>query len=164
MMLTLYKIKCHIIASLFSVFYRVIYNKRLSIGSHVTWRKRFNLIISNDAYVSIADNCFFNNDCSINAISRIEIGEGTIFGENVKIYDHNHRFRDKNCDIKSQGFSSAPVFIGKHCWLGSNVVVLKGSQIGDHCVIGAGVVVRGTIPDNTIVKQGEICIETAEIR
>ena len=35
----------------------------------------------------------------------IEIGEGTIFGENVKIYDHNHKFADLKRSIKEQGFS-----------------------------------------------------------
>lgn len=69
------------------------------------------------------------------------------------MYDHNHRFRDLNKPIKEQGFSDGEVIIGKHCWIGSNVVLLKGTHIGDNCVIGAGCVVDREIQDNTLVKN-----------
>ena len=39
--------------------------------------------------VKIGDNVFFNNGTSIAAKEKIEIGDNCIFGENVKIYDHN---------------------------------------------------------------------------
>jgi acetyltransferase-like isoleucine patch superfamily enzyme len=71
----------------------------------------------------------------------------------VKIYDHNHRF-NQHIEIKQQGFSNGSVIIGQHCWMGSNVMILKNTVIGDNCVIGAGTVVSGTIPSNSIVKAG----------
>ena len=80
-------------------------------------------------------------------------------GENVKIYDHNHRF-NQHIEIKQQGFSNGSVIIGRHCWIGSNVTILKNTVIGDNCVIGAGVVVSGTIPTNSVVKTG--CTLTIE--
>ena len=83
---------------------------------------------------------FFNNYCSVCAQNEICIGDGTIFGENVKIYDHNHVYKDPSVLIKHQGYTSAPIHIGKHCWIGSNVTILKGVTIGDNCVIGAGCV------------------------
>lgn len=69
----------------------------------------------------------------------------------MKIYDHNHRF-NQHIEIKQQGFSNGSVIIGRHCWIGSNVTILKNTVIGDNCVIGAGTVVSGTIPPNSIVK------------
>ena len=110
-------------------------------------------MISKKGYIEIGDKCFFNNGCSLNANKYIHIGEGTIFGENVKVYDHNHRFRDFSKPIKEQGFSDGEVVIGKHCWIGSNVALLKNTHIGDNCVIGAGCVVDGEIQDNTLVKN-----------
>lgn len=101
--------------------------------------------------VVIGDNVFFNHYCSICSIDSIAIGDGTIFGENVKIYDHNHCYKDLNIPIKEQGYTSAPVNIGKHCWIGSNVVILKGVTIGDNCVIGAGCIIYKDVSDNTIV-------------
>ncbi|WP_353322104.1 acyltransferase [Apilactobacillus apinorum] len=85
--------------------------------------------------------------------NRIEIGSNTIFGENVKIYDHNHRFNLKNKNISDQGFSNGTVKIGNNCWIGSNTTILKGSEIGDNVVIGAGMVIDSKIPSNTIVKR-----------
>lgn len=101
--------------------------------------------------IQIGRDCFFNNGCSINCNNQIVIGNGSLFGENVKIYDHNHRF-NKDELIKNQGFSNGKVSIGNHCWIGSNVVILKNTIINDNCVIGAGCIISGEIPENTIVK------------
>lgn len=127
-------------------------NKHLIFGGGVQFRSRFNVISENGGLITIGKNCFFNNDCSLTCRNKIQIGEGTIFGENVKIYDHNHRFRNSNMPIKEQGYSEGEVLIGSHCWIGSNVVILKGTIIGDNCVIGAGCVVSGNVPNDTIMK------------
>lgn len=71
----------------------------------------------------------------------------------MKVYDHNHRFADSTQQIKEQGYTTAPVKIGQHCWFGSNVVVLKGTKIGDNCVIGAGCVIAEDIPNNSVVTM-----------
>lgn len=119
------------------------------IGNKVDIRNFFNLIVGNNAKLNIKDNVFFNNNCSINCLDNIEIGENTLFGENVKLYDHNHRYN--NDKVFHQEFSTAPIKIGKNCWLGSNVVVLKGVTIGDNTIIGAGCVIHKDIPSNTVI-------------
>lgn len=102
--------------------------------------------------VKIGDNVFFNHDCSITCNgSTITIESGTIFGEGVKIYDHNHCYQDTELPIKEQGYTVAPVTIGSHCWIASNVVILKGVTIGDNCVIGAGCIIYKDVPANTVV-------------
>ena len=74
-----------------------------------------------------------------------------MFGENVKIYDHDHVFTDISVPIRDQGFAESPVVIGDDCWIGSNVVILRGSRIGRGCVIGAGAVVHGDVPPYSVV-------------
>lgn len=101
---------------------------RVNFGRGFTFRKGFNLVVSKEGKVEIGENCFFNNGCSINCLNHIEIGEGSIFGEGVRIYDHNHRFADFSKPIKEQGYSQGSVKVGKHCWVGSNVVLLKGAD------------------------------------
>lgn len=110
-------------------------------------------MIEKNGKVILGKRVFFNNDCSINCVDRIIVDDYTIFGENVKIYDHNHVFNKKGMPVSSQGLRHSPVTIGKNCWIGSNVTILKGTTIGDNCVIGAGCVVSDKIPSGTILKK-----------
>lgn len=147
------KLIYHIKAIIKLCLYKVFYRSKLQVGLDFTFRKSFELMIGKKGKVVIGDNCFFNNYCTIFANKLIIIGNGTIFGEGVKIYDHNHRFRDTSKAIKKQGYTDGEVHIGNHCWIGSNVILLKGTTIGDNCVIGSGCVINQCIPDNTIVKN-----------
>ncbi|MBR4325856.1 MAG: acyltransferase [Bacteroidales bacterium] len=116
------------------------------------FRFGLNIVIDNKiAIVKIGENCFFNNFCSINSLCKIEIGNNVIMGENVKIYDHNHKYKEHNVVINNQGFTCKPIKIGNNCWIGSNVTILKGVTIGDNCVIGAGCVIYKEVPSNTLV-------------
>lgn len=124
---------------------------KLIIGKNVTFRKGFSLMIDKHGEVVIGSDVFFNNYCSLNANECITIGNGTIFGENVKVYDHNHCYNNPNVPIKKQGFTVSPVSIGKHCWIASNVVILKGVTIGDNCVIGAGCIVYKDVAAGSVV-------------
>lgn len=90
-----------------------------------------------------------NNGCSVNCLEKIEIGENTLFGEGVKLYDHNHEYSSEK--VERQKFKKAPIKIGKNCWLGSNVVVLKGVTIGDNSIVGANVTVYKDIPAHSVV-------------
>lgn len=146
------KMWCYFRAFIQKGFYKIIYRKNLLIGKGVTWRRGFSVMKMPEAVIQIGNNCFFNNDCSLAANKLILIGDGTIMGENVKIYDHNHRF-NKDELIKELGYSNGEVFIGKNCWIGSNAVILKGTHISNHCVIGAGCVISGYVPEWTIVKK-----------
>ncbi len=134
-------------------FYKIIYRRK---NLHLPWSCRFryglNIVIDGKhATVTIGENCFFNNCCSLNCLNQIEIGANTLFGENVKIYDHNHIYSSTDIPIVDQGFTTAPIKIGCNCWIGSNVTILKGVTIGNHCVIGAGCTIYKNVPDNSIV-------------
>lgn len=156
------KLIFHISAIFSKFFYKLIYGKKIKMGKSITWRRKMSIMISSEGLLLIGSNCFFNNNCSLNCNSKIIIGDNCIFGECVKIYDHNHRFSDKNKLIKDQGFSNGSIIIGKNCWIGSNVVILKDSKIGDNCVIGAGCVIKGDIPDSTIVRN-DSCLRFEDI-
>ncbi|PKM60515.1 MAG: acyltransferase [Firmicutes bacterium HGW-Firmicutes-4] len=147
-----FKAKYHVRAFIEKIMLKLIYKYKLKIGKNVTWRRNFIVMIDTMGRIIIGDDCFFNNNCSLNANNYIEIGAGSIFGEDVKIYDHNHRFNNREKNIKGQGFSNGEVKIGTNCWIGSNVVILKGATISNNCVIGAGTVIKGYVPEYTIVK------------
>ena len=147
------KLKHHIFSFFALIVYKIIYGRCFKVGKKTTWRSCLSVMIAKKGRIIIGENCFFNNYCSLNANVGITIGDNTLFGENVKIYDHNHRFSDRGTPVAMQGYSEAPVSIGSNCWIGSNVTVLKGANIGDGCVIGAGAVISGTIPANTVVRH-----------
>lgn len=129
---------------------RITCGGRARLGKGLYYRRGFFLNVSGDGEVRIGDGVFFNNYCSINCRKLVAIGNGCTFGEGVKMYDHDHDFRHIQ-PPGSEPFVSSPISIGKNCWFGSNVVVLKGVTIGDNVIVGAGTVVTKDIPSNSIV-------------
>ncbi|WP_394264916.1 acyltransferase [Bergeyella zoohelcum] len=122
---------------------------KVTIGEKLELRNHCSIRVEKDATLSIGNNVFMNNGCSVNCLEKIEIGENTLFGEGVKLYDHNHEYSSEK--VERQKFKKAPIKIGKNCWLGSNVVVLKGVTIGNNSIIGANVTVYKDIPAHSVV-------------
>ena len=108
----------------------------------------FSKIIAKSGNVIIEKNVFIGNGCILVSRKDISIGEGTLIGEYVVIRDQDHISNQSS--IKDSGFYSDPIIIGKNCWLGAKVSVLRGSVIGDGAVIGAHSLVRGYIPPYTL--------------
>lgn len=130
-----------------------LYGKRssVSLGRNLEIAKDGELWCFDDGKLTIGDGCYFNNRFMVSCHCGVKIGEDCLFGPDVKIFDNNHRFSTAG-GVKTD-LSCAPVTIGKHCWIASNVVILKGTTIGDNCVIGAGCVITKDVPSNCIVKQ-----------
>lgn len=110
-------------------------------------------LLADGGTIHIGAGCFMNNYCSINALANITIGNETIFGEGVKIYDHNHAI-DSSLSPQKHEFNCAEVSIGSNCWIGSNVVILKGVNICNNVIIGAGAVVSKNISEPGIYVPG----------
>lgn len=147
-----FKIWWHLNAFIRKIFFEIIYCNKLSLGRNVTFRKSFTLLIDKNAKIHIGNRVFFNNYCSVVSMNNIFIGDDCIFGENVKIYDHNHRFNIKDKTIAEQGFKTAPIIIKENCWVANDVVILKGVTIGENSVIGAGCIIDRDIPPNSVCK------------
>lgn len=104
------------------------------------------------AVIEIGDNVGISG-ATVYARSKIEIGDYTNIGGNVKILDNDFHPVDpeaRMADDKEQ-IGTAPIKIGKNCFIGCNVLILKGSEIGDNCVVGAGAVVSGKFEDNCVI-------------
>lgn len=85
----------------------------------------------------------------ISASESISIEDDVMIGSGSSIVDSDHTHSPHD-NILHNPALTAPVRIGRGCWLGDRVTVLKGSDIGVHCTIGAGSVVRGKIPDYSV--------------
>lgn len=130
--------------------------RKIHLGNDVNIRNYCNILVGNDAELSIGNRFFMNNYCSINCLEKIEIGENTLFGEGVKLYDHNHQYSaEPEFKVEHQKFNTAPIKIGKNCWLGSNVTVLKGVTIGDNVIIGAGCLIYKDVAANSVITLNQ---------
>ena len=95
--------------------------------------------------------CGYNNyfNAGIRIISResIIIGDHNLFGPNVVIVDHDHKFDDPSKRINQQGLVSSPVEIGSDIWIGANVLICRGVTICDHVVVAGNAVVAKSITE-----------------
>ena len=129
----------------------------LIVGSNVICRNFENFHISSGKLI-LHDGVFINNSCSFNCMERIEIGAGTMMGEGVRYYDHDHVYTAEK--IEKWQWTTASIRVGRDCWIGSNVTILKGVTIGDNTIIGAGCLIRNDVPANSVVyNDGNLCVK-----
>ena len=127
------------------------------VGANVICRNFENFHVSSGKVI-LHNGVFINNSCSFNCMERIEIGAGTMMGEGVRFYDHDHIYTAEK--IEKWQWTSAPIIVGRDCWIGSNVTILKGVTIGDNTIIGAGCLIRNDVPANSVVyNDGNLCIK-----
>ncbi|MFR4518882.1 MAG: acyltransferase [Fusobacterium sp.] len=126
-----------------------IYNsgKKLIIGK-VNIRNNVLINTESTGEMIIEDGCFFNRNCIVSCRNKIIIGKGCIFGPNVCIYDHDHKY-----DVNGfkNGYTCKEIIIEEGCWIGAGVIILKGTYIGKGSIIGAGAIVKGTYPEKTLI-------------
>ena len=119
---------------------------RIVLGKDVTIRRDSELDASGGRIVFEGDN-YVNRNAILMSHEEIFVGQGTIMGPNVTIYDHDHALDDEH-HLKKGAFVTAPVRIGKNVWIGAGTIILKGVTIGDNAVIGAGSLVTKDVPAN----------------
>ena len=122
---------------------------RISIGSGVSIDAGARLQVANDATLSIGDRVGVGPYNFLNAFDDLTIGDDTMLAPFVLINCADHGI-ERDRPMREQRGTYEPVSIGRDCWLGAMVVVLKGVRIGDGAVIGAGAVVTSDIPEYTI--------------
>ncbi len=107
--------------------------------------------------LKLGDNIQINDYVHLSAVESVEIGDNCLFASHVYISDNSHGRYDGGPNDSSpeeapdhREYITAPVKIGKNCWLGEGVIVMPGVTIGDGCVIGAHSIVNRDIPSASI--------------
>jgi len=107
--------------------------------------------------LKLGNNIQINDYVHICAIDNVVLGDNCLLASHVYISDNSHgRYDGEGMDSSPEmppdhrEYITAPVKIGKNCWLGEGVIVLPGVVIGDGCVIGAHSVVTKSIPAASI--------------
>ena len=133
-----------------SVKLTVSRNARIKFGRRLVITYDTDICAVGHAIIRVGSGVYLGPRCMLSAHEEISIGDGCLFGPDVKIFDNNHRFSRGEGVVRGQ-HRSAPVRIGRNVWLGANVVILKGVTIGDGAVIGAGIVVREDVAAGRVV-------------
>lgn len=104
-----------------------------------------------EACIELHDHCALSG-CTIEACSKITIGEYTIVGPGTVIYDaREHEYDPEIGWLGRRQRTGKPITIGKRCYIGMNCTILKGVTIGDDCVISASTVVSQDVPSGHIL-------------
>lgn len=120
-------------------------NARLNINGSRSLMYNSDIQVFRDAELSFGSgNC--NSGLQIVCAEKISIGKETYIGRDVWIRDNN----GGHTIVQTGYTNSAPVIIGDFCWIGSNVVIMKGVTIGDGSVIAANSVVTSNIPPHSM--------------
>ena len=122
------------------------------IGNEVKIDKGSTIVCINNARLNLGNKSGIGPGCRVICRNHIEIGDNTMFGPNVYLYDHDHKINDQNCVLRSE-FTTEEIIIGKNCWIGAGTIILKGTNIGDNCIIGAGCIIKGTVKSGSKVIQ-----------
>jgi acetyltransferase-like isoleucine patch superfamily enzyme len=99
-----------------------------------------------EGYIEIGKRVYIGTGCCLHGHKGLEIGDDTLFAQNITITPYSHKFDDVGKTIISQGGHSRKMTIGRDCYLGMNVSVVYSGDIGEGSVIGAGSVVVKSIP------------------
>ena len=94
------------------------------------------------------DGACINKGCLLLVRDRIEIGENSSLAYGVTILTSAN---PDNALNKIYPPKTAPVIIGKDCWIGANSTILPGVIIGDYCMVAAGSVVTKDVPSHSMV-------------
>lgn len=129
---------------------KIFGNGNLAIRRNCEFASYCDFEVHGKGMLSIGEKTYMNRYCMISAHEEVTIGDGCMFGPGVKIFDNDHIYSPEN-GVTTK-LKTAPVRIGNHCWIASDVIILRGTTIGDKCVIGAGCIVKGNVPAGTVVK------------
>lgn len=135
-------------------------------------------VISSKAEVDLASSTSWGPGCVISAFTKVKIfgpfvmgrrvhiatgcflgagpagltlGDDVLISPNCTILTGSYVMDRLDLPLQEQGTTSKSVRIGHRVWIGSNSVVLAGSDLGDNVIVSAGSVVSGQVPPNSIV-------------
>lgn len=134
---------------------RILFGKSVQLG----WNPSpflycgyiFIAALHDDAIVEIQDDVAINNNAVLYSLGAgITVGEKTIIGTGVEIYDSDFHWLEPGRRGDPHP-PSARVEIGRNVFIGSNARILKGVSLGENTVVGCGSVVTRSCPPNSLV-------------
>ena len=108
------------------------------------------IVVNQNAVLDFMGKVTSNINLAIGCQQLIKIGNDTMMGSDVIIYDSDYH----PTEYPNEEFCihTSPVCIGEHVWIGTRAMIMKGSKIGSGSIIGANAYFTGSVPANTMVS------------
>jgi acetyltransferase-like isoleucine patch superfamily enzyme len=130
---------------------------RIRIGAGTACRGVLRRERFGNGEISIGRDVYIGDDCLLSCCERISIGDFTLLGHGVQIFDNNSHPIDADARTAdwlrlaratpriAEQIERAPVEIGAHVWIGFSSIVLKGVTIGEGAIVAAGSIVTSDV-------------------
>ena len=111
-----------------------------------------------EARAVIGDLVYIGDEVIVSVLNRVEIGDGALLAHRAQVFDNDTHPADadereahyrsilKLGPRRDFAIASAPVRIGRRCWIGFGAAVMKGVSLGDGAIVAAGAVVTRDVP------------------
>lgn len=83
--------------------------------------------------------------CHLSAKTSVTLGRGAWVGPGCRVFDADQHALDAETPERR-----APVELGDHVWITTDVTILRGVRVGDHSVVGARSVVVRDVPPHSL--------------
>lgn len=125
--------------------YKNIFGVKLSPKSVIY----FGAEIRRHGNLEIGEGSIIGDNAILDARNRIIIGKNVVFASGVQIWTEQHAHRDPWFRCLSD--TSFRVKIGDRAWIGPRTIILHGVEIGEGAVVAAGAVVTKDVAAYAIV-------------
>jgi acetyltransferase-like isoleucine patch superfamily enzyme len=137
--------------------------EQISLGAGVVCRGIVRREVFGDGVIVVGARAYLGDDVVISCSDRVEIGEETLLGHGVQVFDNDSHPLDpeaREADWRAirdggrrddDAIGHAPVRIGARAWIGLGSIVMKGVTVGEGAVVAAGSVVTADVPAGTTV-------------
>lgn len=126
---------------------------QISIGSN-TRIDDFTVLSAGTGGIEIGEYVHIGPNCSIVGAGRIFIGSLTSISHGVKIFssndDYSGEFLVGNAPRENRKIFSFLVYIGHHCIIGANSVLVPMAYVGDNSSVGALSFVKGYVEQGMV--------------
>ncbi|PZO38838.1 MAG: sugar O-acetyltransferase [Pseudanabaena frigida] len=110
--------------------------------------------------ITLGNRVYFNFNCVVLDVARVEIGSDVLFGPTVQIYTAIHPLSSKERKLGLE--LGKQIVIGDDVWVGGGTIICPGVRIGARSVIGAGSVVTKNIEEG-VIAVGNPCRVIREV-
>jgi acetyltransferase-like isoleucine patch superfamily enzyme len=127
------------------------------VGHNVIFTK----VHPSDGVLKVGKNVIFSRNQDIDFTGGVEVGDGVLFAEGVKIITHEHDHyklrKDERILPGPDRTYKCPLRIGSKARLGAHCIIMPTvGEIGEGAVIGVGEIVRRAVPPYNMVRNGKM--------